>query len=281
VNPLRIALAGVFTVGLTVVTGTSAGAETKAAATPAVASVVAPGVAAGIAQPLVKIEERMDELHKRRDERAAWTEQQGLVQGALARAPQDYDVLWRAARFYFWLSDDPGLSTDERSRQGKTGWDLAEHAVAANPNRIEGQYWAAVCMGNYALGLGVVRALSQGMEGKFRERLGRAEALDGRYEHGGIEIAWGRFFDKLPWPKRDRAAAEQHLKRALEINPASLRARVYLASSYLEENRAAEAKRLLDEVVAAPSSGRYDAPEERRAKALGVGLMPQVLAKLK
>ena len=41
-----------------------------------------------------------------------------------------------------------------------------------------------------------------------------------------------------------------------------------------------DAKRLLDEVNAAPV-GRYDAPEERRAKALATGLMPQIVAKLK
>jgi Tetratricopeptide repeat len=268
VNLLRIALAGVLTVGGAVVTG-------------AVAKADGPGVAPAGPSPVARDLARIDELHKRRDERAAWTEQQSLVQSTLARAPNDYEVLWRAARFYFWFSDDPGLPSDERSRQGKEGWDLAEHAVTANPNRVEGHYWAAACMGNYALGLGVMKALAKGLEGKFRDQLGRAQALDGRYEHGAVEIAWGRFFDKLPWPKRDRDAAEVHLKRALEINPASLRARVYLASTYLDEDRAAEAKRLLDEVAAAPAAGRYDPPEERRAKALGVGLTPQVLAKLK
>jgi len=132
-------------------------------------------------------------------------------------------------------------------------------------------------MGNYALGLGVVKALAKGMEGKFRERLGRAGQLDPRYEHGGIEVAWGRFFDKLPWPKRDRGEAEVHLRRAIEMNSMSLRARVYLASSWLDQDRAAEAKKLLDEVAAAPATGRYDPPEERRAKALGAGMLPQVV----
>jgi hypothetical protein len=81
-------------------------------------------------------------------------------------------------------------------------------------------------MGNYALGLGVVKALSQGMEGKFRERLGRAEQLDRRYERGAIDTAWGRFYDKLPWPKRDREQAELHFKRAVEVNNFNLRARL-------------------------------------------------------
>jgi hypothetical protein len=229
---------------------------------------------------VAQLVERIDELHKRRDDKAALADEQALVQQALTRAPQEYDVLWRAARLAFWTSDDTGRGNDERSRIGKEGWDLAERAVAANPNRVEAQYWAAACMGNYALGLGVVKALSMGMEGKFRERLSRAEQLDARYEHGGISTAWGRFFAKLPWPKRDRGEAERRLRRAIEINPFSLRARVYLASTYLDDDRPAEAKRLLDEVSAA-APGRYDAPEERRAKAMGADLMPRVAAKLK
>lgn len=223
---------------------------------------------------------RIDDLYRRRDDRAAWNEQQRLVQSTLARAPTDYGVLWRAARFYFWASDDPSVPHDQRSRWGKDGWDLAERAIAANGNDVAGYYWAAVCMGNYALGLGVVKALSQGLEGKFRDRLGRAAALNGAYEYGGVDTAWGRFYDKLPWPKRDRKKAQDHLRRAIELNPAALRARVYLASSYLASDRAEEAKRLLEEVAAAPL-GRYDAAEERRAKALASGMMPDVYARLK
>jgi hypothetical protein len=266
VNLLSVAAAIVFAL-LTVETADAQPAAPVPAVAPAPPS-------------LAKVLERVDELHKRRDDRAAFADEQSLLQGALARAPQDYGVLWRAARADFWVSDDPGQGNDERSRVGKDGWDLAEQAIAANPNRVEGYYWAAVCMGNYALGLGVVKALAKGMEGKFRDRLGRAEQLDRRYEMGAVDTAWGRFFDKLPWPKRDREEAERRFHRALEVNSLNLRARVYLAQSYLDEDRAADAKRLLDEVAAA-SVGRYDAPEERRAKAIGAGLMPRVAAQLR
>ena len=135
-------------------------------------------------------------------------------------------------------------------------------------------------MGNYALGLGVVKALSQGMEAKFRERLTHAQTLNAGYDFGGAETAWGRFFDKLPWPKRDRKRAEEHLRRALQINPSALRARLYLGILYLNSDRAPEAKAMLDEVAAAPL-GRYDAPEERRAKALAAGLQPELASKLR
>jgi hypothetical protein len=230
--------------------------------------------------PLPATLARIDDLHKRRDDRAAWHEEQRLVQSTLARAPSEFGVLWRAARFYFWASDDPGVARDQRSRWGKDGWDIAERAIIANPNDVAGYYWAALCMGNYALGLGVVKALSQGLEGRFRERLGKANALNSGYEFGGIDTAWGRFYDKLPWPKRDRKKAQEHLRKAIEINASSLRARVYLAVSYLDSDNAQEAKRLLEEVAAAPV-GRYDAPEERRAKALATGVLPELYAKLK
>jgi hypothetical protein len=230
--------------------------------------------------PLPALVSRLDELHRRRDDKLAFSEAQRLVQAGLQRAPDDYGLLWRAARFYFWASDDPGVARDQRSRWGKDGWDIAEHAIAVNPNDVAGYYFAAVCMGNYALGLGVVKALSIGLEGKFRDRLGKAATLNDGFENGGVETAWGRFFDKLPWPKRDRKQAEEHLRRALQINPAALRARVYLAGAYLDSDRVPDAKQLLDEVAAAPV-GRYDAPEERRAKAMAVGLQPVLAAKLK
>jgi len=242
------------------------------ATTPAPATAAAPTLAAQLA--------RIDDLHRRRDDKAAWNEEQQLVQATLARAPSDYGALWRAARFYFWLSDDPGATSDQRSRWGQQGWDLAERAVVVKPNDVAGHYWAAVCMGNYALGLGVVKALAKGMEGKFKERLKRAGELDPHYQHGSIGVAWGRFYDKLPWPKRDRKKAQENLRSVLQGFPDNLRAKVFLAVSLMEDDHPADAKKLLDEVAAAPI-GKYDAPEEHRAKALGVGAMPDVLAKLK
>ena len=147
----------------------------------------APGAApAGNAAtvPIPTLLVRVDDLYRRRDDKAAWNEQQRLIQTLIARVPNEFGVLWRAARFYFWASDDPGVAKEQRSRWGKDGWDFAEKAIAVNPNDAAGYYWAALCMGNYALGLGVVKALSQGLEGKFRDRLTRAQSLNAGYELG-------------------------------------------------------------------------------------------------
>lgn len=220
---------------------------------------------------------RIDALYRQRDDPAALGEQRRLCDDAAARAPADFEVQWRASRVYFWLSDDPSQGNEERSRLGKIGWDYAERAVALDPRRPEGHYWAAVSIGSYALGLGVMKALTMGLEDKFKTRLQRASELAPAYNNGGVDVAWGRFYEKLPWPKRDRKKAEQHLRLVLtQQNPNSLRARVFLADTLAHDNRAAEAKRLLDEVAAAPL-GRYDVAEEHRAKALGAGMMNRVL----
>jgi tetratricopeptide (TPR) repeat protein len=210
---------------------------------------------------------RIDELWKRRDDKAALAEQKTLLDQALARAPNDYAVLWRVSRWYFWRSDDPELPTEERTKLGKTGWDLAEKAIARNPGHVAGHFWAAANMGNYALGLGIVRALAQRIEGKFKERLSRAEALDPGYAHASIQVAWARYHAKLPWPKYDQKKARAYYRQAFERNPHNLRARVFLAELLLEEDEPEEARRLIAEVLRA-SPGKYDAPEERRSKLL-------------
>ena len=117
--------------------------------------------------------------------------------------------------------------------------------------------------GNYSLGIGVITALRKGIEGKFKDRLKKAESIDPGYLDGAIQTAWGRFYFKLPWPKYDGRKSEIYLRRALERNPASVRAHVYLADLYEKADRPAQARQELEAAVARPA-GAYDPPEERR-----------------
>jgi len=208
---------------------------------------------------------RLDELHARRDDPQAQREARRLAEAAVAAAPSDYATLWRAARVLFTDSDDHARPADERSRLGKQAYDLAERAIAANPNDVAGHYWAALSIGSYAEGMGVMRALANGIEGKFKRPLERATALDLRYDHGNIPVVWAAYYLELPWPKRDRARAARELTRALQLNPANLQARLYQARLAIAEDHPAAAKALLAEIAAAPGD-RYDPPDERRAK---------------
>jgi tetratricopeptide (TPR) repeat protein len=201
-----------------------------------------------------------------RDAPARLEEARVALERAAALAPDDYEVLWRQARFDVWLSDDLLRSREERSRIGRRGWETAERAIARDPSRVEGHLFAALGMGNYALSLGVLRALREGIEGKFKARLSRAEAIDPTYLSGTAYVAWGRFYYELPWPKYDARKSERRLREAIRVNPASARARVYLAELYLKEHRTDEARTELEEALAG-EPGSYDAPEERRMQA--------------
>jgi cytochrome c-type biogenesis protein CcmH/NrfG len=210
---------------------------------------------------------RSDTAYARRDQPGALEEVRATLAEATQLAPDDYEVLWRLARLEFWAADDPALPNAEKSKHGKQAWEYGDRATRAKPDRVEGWDYAAAGTGNYALGIGVFRALGEGIEGKFKERLARAEKLDPDYEHGAIQTAWGRFWFKLPWPKYDARKSRRALEQALEKNPDNVRAHVYLADLYRKEGQADRARAELEKALA-HEPGRYDAPEERRMQAV-------------
>ncbi len=224
--------------------------------------------------------QKVEQLWKRRDDPEAMIEARQILDRALAHDPEDYGLLWRSAAWYFWKSDDPELPADERTKMGKEGWAVAEKAVARRPEDAAGHFWAATTMGNYSLGIGVLRAITQRIEGKFRAQISAAEKLDPTYGQGAIPNAWGRYWASLPWPKRDRDKAAQYYRKALEINPHNLRTRVYLAELELSQDRPAEAKKWLDQVLQS-AVGKYDPPEEKRAKVMARQALLQVNQKLR
>lgn len=209
----------------------------------------------------------VDAAWKERDAPGRLEEIASKIDEAEKLAPDDFEVLWRKARLLVWISDDPWMPNDEKSRIGKQAWEYGDRAAAAAPDRVEGHYYAMAGMGNYSLGIGVLKALAKGIEGKFKERLSRAEAVDPGFQHGGVQTAWGRFWFKLPWPKYDGKKSEANLLEALKRNPANVRAQVYLADLYEKEDRPEKARAALEAAVAS-SAGAYDGPEERRYQKL-------------
>jgi hypothetical protein len=216
--------------------------------------------------------ERVDAAWAERDDPARLADAEAALARATELAPDEYGVLWREARRLAWLSDDPARPQKERSRLGRRGHEVAERAVALAPDRVEGHLFSALCIGNYALGIGVLKALREGVEGKFRARLSRAEQLQPDALAGTVPLAWGRFWYELPWPKYSARKSEDALRRALRMNPASVRARVYLAELYEKEGAHEPAVNLLQDAVDL-RPGAYDGPEERRMQARAAALL--------
>jgi cytochrome c-type biogenesis protein CcmH/NrfG len=232
-------------------------------APPDAARQAAPPAAAKAPETLLA---EIDATYRERDAPGAMEAMGKKLEEAAKQWPNDYGVLWRVARHYFWLSDDPDLDKKEKSRLGKIGWEFGDRATAADPARVEGWHYAAAGAGNYSLGIGIFSALRQGLEGKFKERLGNATRIDPKFESGAVQTAWGRFWYELPWPKYSATKCRHALEDALKLNADNVRARVYLADLETKEDEPARARAELEKAIANPP-GRYDAPEERRWQA--------------
>ncbi len=233
-------------------------ASATAATPPAPAAPVAP--ASG---DLAALLARADAAYARRDQPAELEASLAALTQASQLAPNDAQVLWRLARHEVWLAEDPAIADAQKSEHGKRAWDLGERAIAADPAPVEPWFWAVSGMGNYSLGIGILSALSQGIEGKFRGRLLEAEKRDQNFQRGAIFVAWARFYFKLPWPKHDAGKSERMLRAALNLNPDNVRARVYLAELYADKRRFPPAAAEYKAALAKPP-GQYDPPEERR-----------------
>lgn len=206
--------------------------------------------------------EQYDSFWKIRDQAGAEKLIEQLLVQQLAVDPRSFEANWRLAALYNWEAD--AKEADEKAALGRKAWDAGDKAVAANPNDVHGQYNAAVGIGLYSEGVGIITALSQGLEGKFRDRIQAALRLDKDYLDGAPQVVWGRYFFKLPWPKRNVDEATRVLTQAVATHPHNLRAKLYLADCYADGDKVEEGKKLVQQVIDAPEGD--DPPEARRLK---------------
>src|SRR5262249_42542387 len=152
--------------------------------------------------------------------------------------------IWRQARWLSWKADT--LAGDAKKNMGKATWQMAERAVKAAPALPEGHYYAALGIGQYSEGAGIINALAEGLEGKFNERLDKAISINGSIDNGGPMVLKGRYFFTLPWPMRNLNKSSEWFNKALAKHPYNLRAHLYLAETMLKDGKAKDAKPHLD-----------------------------------
>lgn len=193
--------------------------------------------------------------------------EEALTQGtaALAATPTDAELLFRVARATLWVADGEE-NADRKQKLGREVWDLGEKLVKARPTWVGGHYYAAAGIGVYSQAVGILRALGEGLEGKFNERLDKAIELDSAFQHQMPLLAKGRYYFELPWPKRNLGKSASFYRRALAAEPGNLRGMAWLAETLWKDGDVAGARAQLARV----QDGRLpdDAAEEARAKSI-------------
>lgn len=196
-----------------------------------------------------------DALYPKRSSNKITRKMIGFYKKALELNNKSFEANWKTARGFFWLCDN----TEDGATDKKLGWQglhFARAALRLNPKRVEGHYFAALCIGEYSKGLGIITALRKGIEKKFRGYLDRAMRIDRSYADGGADRAYGNFWHVLPWPKKDNAKSLKHFKKSLSYSPNLPRTHFYLTRVYLDEDDKAKAKRHLGKCLSAnPNKG--------------------------
>jgi tetratricopeptide (TPR) repeat protein len=160
---------------------------------------------------------------------------------ALERSPDCFEAQWKLARAYMWVAELDEEKGGNPSA-GKLGYDAAFRSIQLDPKRVEGYFWAALCVGEHGRGLGILRAINQGIGAKFRRYLDFAMGIDRAYEWGGVDRVLGCYYNTLPWPLRDNKKSVEHFERALRYSPRHPRTLYYMAKVLLSIGRREEAR---------------------------------------
>jgi hypothetical protein len=230
------------------------------------AAILVVSVCAASAAHGQNLQQRWDDLWARRDAPGVANELATLARAELAKNPDSFDGNWRRASLLIWQADAAADGSEFKAQVGKLAWEAGDKAIAAKPDDVRGHYFAGTGIGLYSEGVGILTALSQGLEGKFRDRLQAALKSDKDFLDGGPQVVWGRYFFKLPWPKRDVGESIKVLSAAVAQHPGNLRAKLYLADSLADDGKGADARKIVQEILDAPLQG--DVPEKKRMKDL-------------
>lgn len=191
----------------------------------------------------------MDALYAKRDGTGNNARQVlALAEKAFAENPS-YDVAWRAARACFWVCDRTE-NTKIDTELGLKGAGWAEKAIELNAAAVEGHYFRTLCLGEYGKGIGIPRALLKGVGGKFESSGEKAISIKAGYDFGGPLRAMGRYYQMLPWMKRDLDKAEAYYKRSNAVAPCATRTYFYLVELYVQREDYAAARAIADQGLA-------------------------------
>ena len=232
---------------------------------------------------------RADSLGQRGDSLMAALETVRAIEAyrqALAAAPDDAELLWKAARALSnRTAETPGREGDLPLHEDAVA--LARRAVATGPNVSRSHTTLATALGRYCRWLAhecrircAGRVVDMGREAYRATR--RAIELD-PYDPAPFMVlgVYHRDLSTVPlvvkmiaksflggYPPVSLEASANYLERAVRLDPGDVTAHLELARTYEELGRRADARAQIREALAAPVRERLDAVEKDEATKL-------------
>lgn len=206
----------------------------------------------------------LDALWAQRHTATALADFESALVAALASDSQRTALLWRFARakhFYAMQADEKNHPS-AAARLFSEGATLAERALKTAPRNATTLFWAASCGLEAARARGVLTALRA--LPTARRRLECAAELDETFHYAGPLRVLGRLAHRTPsWLGGDLNEALVLYERALKHAPGHPTTLLYLAEALLDASRREEARKPLEEIVAAPQFPDWQWEQER------------------
>ena len=179
-------------------------------------------------------------------------------------APNDYEVHWNLARFYYW-SASSSTDSERTAILAKKGLEAAEEAKRIKPTAIEGWYWATANIGIYADAGGTFITVTENLSSRYKVNAEKAISIDPLYDDGGPYRSLGIYYTKLPWPLQDLQKAEELIGRSMKENPNRALSLYHYAEIQIKSGDSTGGKNTLQKILSLdPEKG--NAPEIRRYK---------------
>src|SRR2546421_4230572 len=197
---------------------------------------------AGAATPVETARALVARYH---DDRTTLDRARDLLEDALRRESHVETMIMLSYVWFLW-GDIRATTPEEKLAAYERGREIGKRAVELAPKSHDAHLWYAINTARWGETKGVLRSLF--LLPTIREELGILLELDPRSVRAHI-LAGNVLLEVPGFAGGDRAKAEEHFKKALEIDPRFTNARVDLARVYIADARYAEARRELQRVV--------------------------------
>src|SRR5437667_5343414 len=176
---------------------------------------------------------------------AALDRARDLLDAALAK-DRKVETMAMLSYVQFLIGDVRATTSDEKLAAYDRGREIGKRAVELAPKSHDAHLWFAINTARWGQTKGILRSLF--LVPTVKEEI--ATLLDLNPKSLRAHILAGNVFLELPgFVGGDRAKAEEHFKKALEVDPHFTAARVDLARLYIASGRHADARRELQRVI--------------------------------
>ncbi len=181
---------------------------------------------------------------------------------------KNFEVAWKLARISHFYADNFVKGNEEKKKILETGKNAAEKATTLEPEKPEGWYWFAVCLGTWGEVNGIMQSLFAVKP--IMQACNRGINIAPEFDNGNFFMIRGRVYHKAPAviSVGDTKKAALDYKKAIELNPENRTVYRFYAELLVEQNQKEKAKELIEKGLSISISKENILSENKEIKLL-------------